>query len=207
MSSVTLSHRRSFSLQDFLRIIHSYGKQTRVRMVIFFVLFTRLSFAAECLPSPSDSLTPFERQALQWYTGGGHISLNPALRNSDPLVMQEPRALPALLKSALTKLPNYEGYVYRCMRPYQGYEGEYAEGTRVSPKGFTSTSKNASKTKIFGSVCFQIRSKYGKDISAFSKVPEEEEVLFLPESEFQITYFASSSGLMEEVTCTPPKID
>ena len=109
------------------------------------------------------------------------------------------RNLPRIDKS-LAKLPNYEGTTYRILN-WGAYEksmmhefaAKHKVGSTVTYKGFTSTSKiktspyfDYSKPKA-RTVRIKFQSKRGKDVSKYSRAPEEAEVTFGRNTKFRVT--------------------
>ncbi|RJO75866.1 hypothetical protein D5S18_13935 [Nocardia panacis] len=128
-------------------------------------------------------LTWSERRALRSYTGTGCYELNPALRNGHVTPRQQVRI--DRINSALAKLHNYEGVVYRgAIIPVRLLE-RYQPGTVVTEKAFTSTSSSPSHA-FFGNVRYNIYSRYGSSVRRYSNSPWEREVLFGSESKFLV---------------------
>ena len=101
-------------------------------------------------------------------------------------------SLIALMQSALAKLPNYEGTVYRAVkeRPlgkkgYTTFMNEHSAGHVVNYMGFTATSQIPEQI-LRGRLKLTIFTKNGVDISAFSSKPEQKEVLISANAQFQI---------------------
>ncbi|KAH3765325.1 hypothetical protein Pelo_2849 [Pelomyxa schiedti] len=100
------------------------------------------------------------------------------------------------LMSALRKLPSYSGVVYRgsnnptTARPY-------TRGTSVVWSAFSSTSALESVARDFAGTqgaLFCIEITNGKDISAFSAIASEKEVLLPPNAKFVVTKGFESSN-------------
>lgn len=94
-----------------------------------------------------------------------------------------------LLDQALSRLPAYKGKAYRGINMNFMDIEEYLEGFK--PGGFVNfrSFTSSSKSDIYGkssSVRFVINSKTGRDISALSSKPHEQEVLFRTGSRFII---------------------
>ena len=89
--------------------------------------------------------------------------------------------------SALTKLPNYEGEVYRAVETSFSQD-KYPLKGQILWKSFSSTSSDwkhaASFTTDKKGIIFIIHSKTGKHISKYSKFPTDNEVIFLPNTKF-----------------------
>ena len=133
--------------------------------------------------SVAEPLTSEELQALDDYTGNAYYrSLNAALREGTPLTPEQ-QALSDNLSSALAKMPDYEGIVYRGMNLTSEQLAEYVPGETVTWDAFTSTDT----TDPFpGNTQVVIESSTGKLISAYSQVETENEVLFDKGSQFVV---------------------
>ncbi|ORW45674.1 hypothetical protein AWB90_15975 [Mycobacterium paraense] len=135
--------------------------------------------------SPSDGLTSDDLSALTHYTGSGYIDLNDALRGDILDASQHARV--EALNNALSKLPPYEGAVVRGSNLPPEVLAEYRPGEYVIEKGFMSTTTNpavAQAPAFAGNVEFRIFSCTGRDISAHSMFPAEQEVLFPAHTRF-----------------------
>lgn len=87
--------------------------------------------------------------------------------------------------SALRKLPNFEGTVYRGNKSSDVVGREYKTGREIFWSGFTSTTTSLNVAMQFAGesgVIFKIKVNSGKAISAFSAVNSENEVLLHPNS-------------------------
>ncbi|MEV2220422.1 ADP-ribosyltransferase [Nocardia vinacea] len=138
--------------------------------------------------SPSKpALTQKDLDALSDYTGPGYWDLNQALRSGTMDASQQARV--KAIEEALSKLPNYEGRVFRGTDLPQSVLDKYKPGEVVTEDAFTSTS-SASSTAFPGNTQFTIISKTGKDVSAYSSTEAagivENEVLFPPGVNFQV---------------------
>jgi hypothetical protein len=171
---------------------------------------------------------PIETAALTHYTNatGEYALINSVLRGSDQKVAaimqdreksgdkrnieeirQRVAIQTALINSALDKMPNYEGKVYRVSALDPAIANSYKVGQEITEKGFTSTGTekpigiNIKKGKI--ETIFNIKSKTGKSISKFSDTPQEDEVLFKSGTKFKVTKKREENGKiiieMEEV--------
>ncbi|WP_328589061.1 ADP-ribosyltransferase domain-containing protein [Mycobacterium interjectum] len=135
--------------------------------------------------SPSDGLTSDDLSALTHYTGSGYIDLNDALRSDILDASQHVRV--EALNNALAKLPPYEGAVVRGSNLPPEALAQYRPGEYVIEKGFMSTTTNpavAQAPAFAGNVEFRIFSCTGRDISAHSMFPAEQEVLFPAHTRF-----------------------
>lgn len=128
-----------------------------------------------------------ELVAIRAYTGNDYWTVNKALRTSDVSQLINMQGFIRSASSGLNKLPNFEGITKRGVSQppdrYQKSVEYYAPGKHVIEKAFVSTTSLPQPT--FGlNVKFTIHSKYGKDIHEISEIPSENEVLFVPGSEF-----------------------
>jgi hypothetical protein len=87
------------------------------------------------------------------------------------------------IHSALRKLPNYKGVVYRGNRTVGIVKKEYYAGCIIFWSGFTSTTVDINVAQTFAGqdgVVFRINVSNGKVIAALSVLGGEKEVLLLP---------------------------
>jgi hypothetical protein len=93
------------------------------------------------------------------------------------------------LNQALDKLPPHDGPVFRGASLPPEMLAQYQPGATVSESAFWSTSMDlgvARSTAFSGNVEFWILSKTGRDISSFSAIPSEREVLFRTDVPFYV---------------------
>ncbi len=131
------------------------------------------------------NLSSDDLSALADYTGVGYKDLNDALR-SDALDASQYARIEAL-NQALDKLPPYEGPVVRGSNLPPDVVAQYQPGEYIIEKGFMSTTANpviAESPAFAGNVEFRIFSCTGRDISAVSMFPAEQEVLFRSNTRF-----------------------
>jgi hypothetical protein len=140
----------------------------------------------------SDFVDYFEKISIKLYTTQLYKVVNPALRE------QKENSIYAsyitVLCSALNKIPNFTGDVFRVVNLPQDIIDLYQPGMVITEKAFLSTSASLDGIAIFQEYTnrkfnthFFIKSKNGKDISAYSIWPEEKEVLFRAGSKFKVT--------------------
>lgn len=118
-----------------------------------------------------------------------------ASRNQGDLEVWKPFLF--YLLSALAKLPNYSGTVYRAIdKPLLSLSKQYKTGSNVVWPSFTSTSKNRDIMSNFSGksegTWMSIDVVEGKDISTFSLFPDESEILLLPNSTCHV------SGILDD---------
>ncbi|WP_063058972.1 ADP-ribosyltransferase [Nocardia sienata] len=139
----------------------------------------------------TNALTEDDHIAINSYSGQAYQFMNAYLRNplapDDPYINSRVKAL----DEALGKLPNYEGPVVRHTNLPPEVLDKYVPNHTVIEDGFFSTSRNPNgASPMFengAEVEFQVLSKTGKDVSAYSKEPQEMEVLFPSETPFICT--------------------
>lgn len=134
---------------------------------------------------PPADLTSDDLSALAHYTGIGYQDLNDALRSN--AVDGSQRARIDALNQALEKLPPYDGPVVRGSNLPPDVLAQYRPGEFVIEKGFLSTTVNpavAQSPAFAGNVEFRIFSCTGRDISALSMFPAEQEILFPSHTRF-----------------------
>jgi hypothetical protein len=136
-------------------------------------------------PTAIDALTSDDAMALADYTGSGYGELNEALRSNAMDASQQARV--DALNSALDKLSPYEGPVVRGSNLPPEVLAQYRPGEFILEKGFMSTTTNpavAQSPTFGGNVEFRILSNTGRDISAVSLIPAEQEILFPARTKF-----------------------
>lgn len=87
-----------------------------------------------------------------------------------------------VLNEALKKLPPHEGTTHRSADISRSVAKKYKPGMIIEERGFLSTSKSNRGE----SDNFEIRGKTGRDISALSHLPREQEVLFRSGTRFRV---------------------
>ena len=132
-----------------------------------------------------------------------HTSLNPTdneLKQYADFILHTERAL-SCLPAHVSELPGH-GMVYRGIRVLLN-PALYAPGKHVTWQGFSSSTRKQLATlefvdrlpgrKLQGSL-FVIESITAKDIRQFSSFPNEEEVLFAPNSQFRVESVLASEA-------------
>jgi hypothetical protein len=139
--------------------------------------------------------TPEQEAAIRDYSDSGYRKINEQLRTR--VFTQRTRRKINILASALEGLPNFEGDVFRgaaieerLLRKYQRV------GQIITERAFISASRSPSKA-FSGNVRFYIISKRGKEIDQSSAYPEEEEVLFLPDTRFKVLEYVRNGNEIE----------
>lgn len=101
------------------------------------------------------------------------------------------------LDKALRELPNYNDITYRGVnltaKELEKYIEAYKQDTAIVEHTFVSSSRNQRVAKDFikheppkKRVLFEIAGKTGKSIAEYSKSPQEQEVLFVPNTRFSV---------------------
>ena len=117
-------------------------------------------------------------------------AMNRAMRTQDDAAIAFWRPLIWQVDRVLHLLPPFKGKLYRGIN-VRFSEKEYRDGQRVCWPAFSSASaeKNVAKEFVKGEegTLFFIQSEGAKAISRFSKYPDEAEVLFRPNTVFEIS--------------------
>lgn len=92
-----------------------------------------------------------------------------------------------VLNNALSKLPDYEGTVFRGVKitDTDKFLKDYAKGGEINFNQFVSTSFSKTE-RYYGNVEYTILSKSGKDVSKLSFKPHEKEILFGTSTKFSV---------------------
>lgn len=140
-------------------------------------------------------LSTEEKGSLLSYKSGDSYRINAKLRSGEALDAQQQAAVERL-DSALTKLPKYEGTVYRNLGfddvggadALTAFLAEHQVGDAVNYDAFTSTSTEANGYPIEGNhrVHLVIEGKNGRNVAGYGNNMESE-VLFPRQSAFVIT--------------------
>lgn len=131
---------------------------------------------------PDPELTRREIMALETYTGTGSPEINAALREGRGMDFRHDIDD---LRSALRKLPDYRGIVYRHIDLPEEILVEYQKGAVIKELGFMSTSTRPYALKK-GNVHMVMASFNGKSVKNYSADPDEEEFLFLDGTSYQL---------------------
>jgi hypothetical protein len=157
-----------------------------------------------------NGLTIYEKTLIYHYTKDGYVRINQGLRSHGQTDLE----VVPLLESALRKLPPYQGIVHRTAvltrKQLQSYLSSWRAGRVKAVPEFLSSSKSAliPRMRPRFNVKFRIVSRSGRSIEEVSYMgkhtpPNEQEVLFLPGSRFEISDVTDFAGyvliFMEEV--------
>jgi hypothetical protein len=126
--------------------------------------------------------------------------VNPELQLPPAELAAQLRPYVALAESGLSKLPAYEGDVYRSMhidaasRP-ELYANYTTRGAIIDDAGFYSTSTNPNITMSGDdNVKLVISQQSGREVSYLSAYQSEQEVLFPPGTRFQVLDVETVAG-------------
>ena len=145
------------------------------------------SLAAQAAHPELANLTTDEMVALRAYSKETWGPVNAALRIQNAREKLRLAGFIDLMKSGLSKLPQYSGTVARTISlPIDEAAARYREGATVVEDAFTSTTAGPGVAQREGNVAFTIQSASGRDISSIA-AHAEKEVLFPPGTAFQIT--------------------
>jgi hypothetical protein len=140
-------------------------------------------------------LSPAQKAAIRDYSDEGYLAINHALREGD--VGEPLRNRVRLLKAALGALPEFRGDVFRGAKIDPDLLSHYENvGATIVEPAFISTSRSPSKA-FKGNARFYILSKRGRRIERWSAYPDEEEVLFPPNTKFKVLEYARNGNDIE----------
>lgn len=134
-----------------------------------------------------------------------YFRLNNALRQNDEDELAEIAPVALVLEEALIKMPKFEGIVYRRAELPTDLIDQMERSRSFFDPGFLSCSRRKDLSFFTGNCAFSLMSHTGRDISSLSHFPSEEEVLFLPDTEFKVLTQLEPDedgcyiGVMEEV--------
>lgn len=155
-------------------------------------------------------LTIYEKAVIYKYSNDGYEALNENLRRNKG---RNENKFGKILASTLSKLPNFDGLVYRSATLTKAerrtYEEALAKNTVLTEHTFISTSKSRLMAMAFGgNVLFRIYSRTGKDVEKITKFGKysfsnEQEVLFNVNRRFNVLEVARQESYtlisMEEI--------
>jgi hypothetical protein len=102
-----------------------------------------------------------------------------------------------ILTCALEELPNFQGDVFRGAAVEEGLLRQYRRvGEVITERAFVSASRSPLKA-FSGNVRFYIISKRSKEIGRWSTYPDEEEVLFPPNTRFKVLEYGRDGNEIE----------
>jgi hypothetical protein len=147
--------------------------------------------------NPQDILSVDEIAAINLYTREWdspiYKLLNADLRKNDRAVLKKWFPYLRLLMSGLLKLPQVTEILWRGFNSDQDQESIYIQGRKIYWWGFSSCTLTANTVKSFlasnGSPyrnLFSIKCISGINIKKYSSLPDEDEILLLPGSYFEV---------------------
>jgi hypothetical protein len=140
-------------------------------------------------------LTPEQKAAIRDYSDSGYRRMNEQLRAR--AFTDRIRDKINVLTSALEELPNFQGDVFRGAAMEEELLRKYQRvGEVITERAFISASRSPSKA-FSGNVRFYIISKRGKEIDQWSAYPDEEEVLFPPDTRFKVLEYVRDGNEIE----------
>jgi len=141
-------------------------------------------------------LTIDETGSITRYISSDSYKINEKLRNNLQLSVED-KTFIALLDSALEKLPNYDGMVYRSIDVLDAdaYIREYVVGYVKQFQAYTSSSTGVYDDRLL--IQYVIKSETGKDIREFNFA--EAEILFKRDTLFLVEKVIGHTIYMTEV--------
>jgi hypothetical protein len=131
------------------------------------------------------ALSDFQAMMIHAYTGACFEPLNEVLRKTDRAEAITYSAVTEQLVSALQRLPDHAGWVFRGTSLPPAVLERYQAGATIEHWAFTSTTAG-SPFYTGHSIQMKIRSKHGKLIDQYSALQGEREVLFPPHTRFKV---------------------
>lgn len=135
-----------------------------------------------------NNLTLTEAVSIFMYTTGDYSSINAQLRTDH--VSADVRAVSDQCISGMAKLPAHDDTVTRLVNLPPRIADQHQEGATIEYEAFTSTSMKPNGDETFNGNMFMLLEpkvgSSGKDVSVFSNLPDEQEVLFPPGTKFQV---------------------
>ena len=132
-------------------------------------------------------LTVYEKAIIFKYSEDGYLDLNERLRLSEGKDISDFRIL---LDESLSKLPDYQGIVFRGVDfpkyKIDEYITKLSNNEFVTETAFLSTSLKVNEAYKYGMTTLRIFSERGKFIGSISKYQNEKEVLFRYNTTFEI---------------------
>jgi hypothetical protein len=142
--------------------------------------------ALQAMKAGGLSLT--EAVSIFMYTTGDYSSINAQLRTGR--VSGDVRAVTDECISGMAKLPPHDETVSRLVNLPDRVAAQHVEGATIQYDAFTSTSTKPNGDENFNGNMFMLMEpkpgSSGKDVSMFSNLPDEQEVLFPPGTQFQV---------------------
>lgn len=148
--------------------------------------------------SPDSELTEDEKYAINRYLSSESYVLNEELRNGEAMSADH-RKWVSCLDSALEKMPEYNGTVYRSVSDFGiddvgRFISSHSIGQLLDFPSYLSTSEGIYDDTF--PIQYVIMSKHGKDIRSFNKA--EREILFTRNSSFWVSKIIGNTIYMTE---------
>lgn len=156
-------------------------------------------YVKERVPKPLHKLTDAEQYAMNSYISGAAYVLNDKLRRRERLTRAEHKMIREL-DAALSKMPVYQGTLYRSVSDFGIADVETFIKAHVVGEVRRFPSYLSSSTKMYDEsfpIQYIIQSKTGRDIRNFNQ--NEQEILFERDKQFMITKIENDIIYMEEV--------
>jgi len=132
-------------------------------------------------------LTVYEKAIIFKYSEDGYEDLNEKLRQSEGKDISD---FGILLDECLSKLPDYQGIVFRGVNLpkylIEEYFIKFERKQKITENAFLSTSLKTSEAYKYGTIVLQIFSRTGKSVASVSRYPYEKEILFRYNCQFEI---------------------
>lgn len=146
----------------------------------------------------TQSLTHDDEAILRRWVSSESYGLNEKLRNMEDLTDNDKKFI-ADLDTALSKLPDYEGILYRSIDSsgiddIAAFRERHTVGETVTYAQYTSASADVYDETM--DIQFVIKSKRAKDITKIN--PDEKEYLFKRNSKFKVTKAENNTIYLEE---------
>lgn len=129
-----------------------------------------------------------EAVSIFMYTTGDYSSINAQLRSGK--VTDDVREVSAQCVSGMAKLPSHDDTVTRLVNLPDKIANLHVEGAVLQYDAYTSTSTKPGGDENFNGNMFMLLEpkggSAGKDVSMFSNLPDEQEVLFPPGTQFKV---------------------
>ncbi len=163
-------------------------------------MMTNMKLTALATGADISTLNPALGAAVAEYTTSAYTDINEILlgigRQRDDTRKAECMALTDVVVDSLKKLPTFDNWpTNRGERPWPGSDAQYKKGNTFTLKAFWSTGVGF---KFDGTIQIMVwggDKSTGKDVAAFSRFPNEKEVLFPPGTKFRVVSNESSQGV------------
>ncbi len=163
-------------------------------------MMTNMKLTALATGADISTLNPALGAAVAEYTTSAYTDINEILlgigRQRDDGRKAECKALTDVVVESLKRLPKFDNWpTNRGEKPWPGSDAQYKKGNTFQIRAFWSTGVGF---KFDGSLQITITGtdkSTGKDVAAFSRFPNEREVLFPPGTKFKVISNETSQGV------------